>query len=121
MDENILDPAALPKHQGNNGIDVQELNMEMYNDEFDHYNRTPASNQQKRDADAYLRAAIQEHEATLTRQNGVNQNGGPHANINGHARSKMNGGPSNGQVGGHHRSVYDNRAFRPDQLQATEI
>ena len=114
MDENIMDPAAVHKHS--NGHDIQELSMDLYNDEFDHYNRMPAS-KQKRDADAYLRAALQEHEAT--RQNGM-PNHAPHANINGHTRTKMNGGPGNGQIG-NHRSVYDNRAFRPDQLQATEI
>ncbi len=62
IDENALDANKEVNHvalEPNNHYDEQEMSLEMYNDEFDHFNKLPASG--IIDNDLYLDAALKQH------------------------------------------------------------
>jgi hypothetical protein len=106
LDENTLDPPPNPRT-----FDEQEMSMEMYNDEYDNYNKTP--NSQVRDS--HLKAAIREHQ----------RGGSNDLNSSNHNHSAKRNGTVNGAV----RNVgYDNVGYRSgvpphqvEDLEATEI
>ena len=104
--KNSLDENALEAPPSNHTFDEQEMSMEMYNDEYDNYNKVPNSG--GHDSEAYLKAALREH------QRGNNLNSPRHS------------GKHNGTVNGAMLpSAYDNVGFQPphntDDLEATEI
>lgn len=86
--------------------------MQMYNDEYDHYNKVPEP--KHRDGDIYLKAALQEHD----KASGLKQ---PVTNVNGEAKTNGDApkfGSEDSGANGDLPAVYHNRGF---QLQATEI
>ena len=74
LDENTIEPTIdTVDHRAlepNNHYDEQEMSLEMYNDEFDHFNKVPPS--KMADSDLYLKAALQEHDVAQQQQRAKN-------------------------------------------------
>ena len=50
------------------------MTVDMYNDEFDHFNKLPGSKQRRENGDVYLKAAINHRESVKQKRNSNNLN-----------------------------------------------
>ena len=109
--KNSLDVNAIEIAPTSKPYDEQEMTMEMYNDEYDNYNRVPPS---------YLKAALTQHEAARVQQNN---------DLNQQANNSMQEKLTNGEPKIVNHNSYDNPGYEAndfitrnvDGLPSTEI
>ena len=90
------------------------MSVEMYNDEYDDFNKMPAN--KFMESDLYLQAALNEHNATKHPPNDLNQANGNKPG----SKPRVNGQPPN--VSAPRKDfVYDNLTFNPDGFHTREV
>ncbi len=112
LDVNAIDATLAQSY------DEQSMTVDMYNDEFDHFNKVPHLGGQN--GDVYLKAALSQHDLRKQKRNTNNLNSSSKKSLkkNGHAR--------NSDI----PPLYDNLAYQPEltlnnstleSLQTTDI